>query len=96
MQTVQMTFDLGNYRHTQIYRDGMWAIYEQQHKAADVRRYEVVRLRVVPPTTWPNGTTSPEREIYPSSSEWGRMGWTCFSRAEAETLLAREQQRTDG
>ena len=95
MQPLETTFDLGNYRHTQLYREGMWAIYEQRHKEADVMRYEVIRIRIAPEKVWPNGSVTPEREAYPGSSVWGRDGWTCFTRQEADTLLAREQRRTD-
>ena len=47
MQPIALQFDEGNYRYTQIAREGEVAIYEQRHKEADVVRYEVVKIRVV-------------------------------------------------
>jgi len=87
MQPISTTFTDRQFSYTQIEREGNIAIYAQQYKDnPKVTRYEVVRLRVVPPTTWPNGDVSPEREVYPSSSQWGTMGWTCFSLPEAQAL----------
>ena len=84
MQPVDVTFDLGNYRYTQIERMGDIAVYRQEHKQALVTRYEVVRIRVMPEHTWPNGDVTPEHEFYPSASAWGREGWTCFTLEEAQ------------
>lgn len=86
MQPVDVTFDLGNYRHTQIARTGDIAVYRQEHKQALVSRYEVVRIREMPEHTWPNGAVTPEHEYYPSASAWGREGWTCFTLEEAQAL----------
>ena len=97
MQPIATDFSEGNYQYTQLARQGMWAIYRQQHRQAPVMRYEVIKIRVVPETVWPNGTTTPEREVYPGASTWGRAGWTCYSLAEAQALLAAwttEEQET--
>lgn len=88
MQTIDLEFDLGNYRHTQIERHGDLAIYRQQHKEADVARFEVIRIRIERERVWPDGHVTPEREAYPGSAQWGTYGWTCHTLAEAQTLLA--------
>jgi hypothetical protein len=41
--------------------------------------FEVVRIRIAEAHTWPNGTVSPRREVYPSATEWGKRGWTFTS-----------------
>ena len=92
MQPIDTAFDEGRFRYTQLERRGDIAIYEQQHKENPaIIRYEVVRIRVSPPTTWPNGNVSPEREVYPGASVWGRLGFTCFTLEEARALAARLQ-----
>jgi hypothetical protein len=89
MQPLDTAFEEGRFRYTQLERQGDIAIYEQQHKEnPTVIRYEVVRIRVVPETLWPNGRTTPEREAYPGASSWGRLGFTAFSLDEARTLAA--------
>lgn len=67
----------------QVARHGMLAIYEQT-RADGPARYEVIRIRVEGPTTWPSGKTSPRREVYSSSEQWGTHGWTCLTLDEAE------------
>jgi len=89
MQPIATVFEEGRFRYTQLERHGDIAIYQQQHKEdPTVIRFEVVRIRVSPPTTWPNGNVTPEREVYPGASAWGRLGFTCFTLEEARTLAA--------
>ena len=89
MQPIDTAFEEGRFRYTQIERQGDVAIYEQRHKEnAEVRRFEVIRIRVQPEHTWPSGQTTPEREAYAGSSSWGRLGFTCFTVEEARTLAA--------
>jgi hypothetical protein len=89
MQPLDTAFEEGRFKYTQIQREGDIAIYEQVHKEnPKVVRYEVIRIRVSPPTTWPNGHVTPEREVYPGASAWGRLGFTAFSLDEARTLAA--------
>jgi hypothetical protein len=89
MQPIDIAFDEGRFRYTQIERQGDVAIYEQQHKEnSKVVRFEVIRIRVQPEHTWPSGQTTPEREAYAGASSWGRLGFTCFSLEEARTLAA--------
>jgi hypothetical protein len=96
MEPLATEFDDRTYHYTQLERHGNLALYEQRHKELEaVRRYEVVRIRERPAHTWPNGTTSPAREAYPSTTAWGRDGWTCFSRMEAQALLARLLREED-
>ena len=89
MQPIPLEFIEGHYAYTQLTRQGMLAVYQQAHATSRICRYEVVRLRVAAAHTWPNGTTSPEREVYPGASRWGIDGWTHHTRTAAEAHLAR-------
>ena len=88
MESIPCEFEDRIFHYTQEWRQGMWAIYRQTHKESRAARFEVVRLHIQPAHTWPNGQTTPEKEGYPGASLWGREGWTCFERAEADTLVA--------
>ena len=89
MQPIDTAFEEGRFRYTQLERQGDIAIYRQEHKEnPKVVRYEVIRIRIAPEHTWPNGNTTPEREAYPGASVWGRLGFTCFTVEEARTLAA--------
>ena len=87
MQPIASTFTDRTFVYTQVERQGDVAIYEQRHKESDVTRYEVVRIRVAPAHTWPNGTASPEREVYPGSGHWGSAGWTLYRLSDAQALV---------
>lgn len=90
MQPIATEFAEGNYRYTQIERQGDVAIYRQTHKEnPKVIRYEVVRIRVAPAHTWPNGMVSPEREVYPGSKQWGNLGFTCYSIDQSMAVVRR-------
>jgi len=94
MQQVADAFTEGAYRYEQVTRQGDWAIYRQTHREnAAVQRYEVVRIRVVKAHTWPNGTETPEHEGYPGATRWGVDGFTVYTLAEAESLLAELQTK---
>jgi hypothetical protein len=88
MQQLAREFTEGNYRYTQVMRQGMRAIYAQHHQHAPVTRYEVVTIRIIPETVWPDGHVTPVHEGYPGSRAWGTHGFTCYTLREAETLLA--------
>jgi hypothetical protein len=93
MQPIDTSFADRRYTYTQLERQGDIAIYEQRHKEnPTVVRYEVVRIRVRPAGVLPDGRPVPERESYPSSSEWGRYGFTCMDVPEARALAATLRQ----
>ena len=88
MQTMLTDFEDRIFSYHQLSRHGMLAIYVQLHKVSGTLRYEVIRLHVAKAHTWPNGTTTPEHEAYPSSGAWGKAGWTFGTRNAAERKLA--------
>jgi hypothetical protein len=101
MESLVESFEEGRYRYRQIDRQGSLAIFEQRHKDNPrVVRFEVIRIRIQRAHTWPDGTTTPEKEAYPPSSAWGRDGWTFFTldaaRAHLQILLQRERATAGG
>jgi len=83
MQELALRFTAGQFTYTQVQRVGQWAVYEQQSQHGGHSHFEVIRIGVAPAKTFPNGQTYPEREVYPNSEQWGRNGWTFYTRIEA-------------
>ena len=77
------------FAYAQIERQDMFAIYSQQHKEGGQTRYEVIRIRIRPEHTWPNGNTTPEHEGYPGPSVWGVDGFTHYTLEGAQQHLAK-------
>jgi len=74
----------------QIKREGDIAIYER--KTGSVTSFEVVRIRGHNGRTFADKETGELRttdpaEYYPSSEEWGRMGWTYSWIEDAENKM---------
>jgi len=86
MQPLLTAFEDRVFRSTHVEREGDMAIFCQTHKESSCHRFEVVKIRVQPAHTWPNGTISAEREAYPGSTSWGALGWTCFTLQAAQEL----------
>jgi hypothetical protein len=81
------------FRYAQIERTGDVAIFTQTHKASGHVRYEVVLIRVQKEHAWPNGNITPEKEAYPGSTSWGRLGQTCYTLPEAQALAETWRQQ---
>jgi len=86
MQPLLTAFDDRVLRYTPVERAGDIAIFCQTHPESHCTRFAVVTIRVQPAHTWPNGTTSPEREAYPGSTSWGALSFTCFTLQAAQEL----------
>jgi hypothetical protein len=95
MQPIPTQFEDRTFRYTQVERHGHLAIYCQEHKQGHVKRYEVVRIRIAPEHQWPDGHVTPEREVYPGSTSWGRDGLSAFTLSQAQMLLAEIHARRD-
>jgi hypothetical protein len=93
MELLATEFEEGRYHFRQLDRQGDIAIYEQQHKDnPKVLRYEVIRIRVQPERTWPDGHVTLEREAYPGASQWGTLAWTFFDLPSAQAHAATLRQ----
>jgi hypothetical protein len=93
MELLPLTFTERGFAYQQIERQGDVAIYRQTNHAGVVR-YEVIRIRIQREHTWPNGTTTPEKEAYPGSNAWGTLAWTLYTLADAQALAQQLQERT--
>ena len=92
MEPLPVSFRDRGFLYDQIERQGDVAIYSQTNHAGVVR-YEVIRIRIQREHTWPNGTTTPEKEAYPGSNAWGTLAWTLYTLADAQALAQQLQQR---
>lgn len=79
----------------QVFRENSIAIYARALPDREPHELELVVIRQKPAATMPNGTVVPEREAYPSNSEWGRWAWSfpIRERAFAFELAARMARR---
>ena len=87
MNPIPVTFRSHGFDYKQVYRDGLWCIFRQTKEGTDIEKYEVIKLKVAPAHTFPNGKSYPEREVYPGSEEWGTYGWTCADLESAHRRL---------
>lgn len=77
----------GTFRYVQVERQGDSAIYRQIHKASQIERFEVIKIRVRPAHAWPDGRVTPEHEAYPGATRWGQEGWTFYGIADAKAKM---------
>ncbi len=86
MEPLAETVKKHGYDYFMVKRDGNVAMYSQFDGDHCVG-YEVFIVKTVTATTWPNGTVSPEREMFPSDCNFGSTAFTSSSREMAETLF---------
>ena len=91
---LPLSFTEKGFVYQQVEREGGMAIYSQTHPGGAVR-YEVIRIRLQREHTWPTGVTTPEKEAYPGSTSWGRLGWTFFGLETARAKLLALQGQPD-
>ena len=88
MEPLPLSFRDRGFLYEQVERQGEVALYSQTNHSGIVR-YEVIRIRIQREHTWPNGTTTPEKEAYPGSNSWGTLAWTFFSKSRCQSQTAR-------
>ena len=101
MKLLPETFTKKSFLHQQVWREGNVAIYKR-FKEGGTPHYETIIIREVSASSYSVDevkagqfkTRVIERErgeVYPSSEQWGYMGWTYGSyeeaRARAQKLL---------
>jgi len=68
------------FTYTQVEREGDIAIFCQAHKAYRSQRFEVVKIRVQPAHTWPNGPRARSAKRIPAATvgaPWGGRASPC-------------------
>jgi hypothetical protein len=78
MRILETEFDHNGWHFRRVAREDMVAIYHRKRIGENAEHWEVIRIRVRPPTEI-NGVQYPERESYPCSEDWGTHGFTCLS-----------------
>lgn len=84
---LSFPFDRGGYRHVLLARVDRVCLVERTSRHPDSRgsvHYEVVVLRPLAARVGPREQVLPACEAYPSSTAWGRMGWTYTTQGAAE------------
>ena len=79
IKRLPVTFSKYGYTLELVQRGQNKAIYSQSIGTRQIA-YEILKIRVHPAHY--NDfcrRNEPEAEIYPSSEQWGRMGWTCIT-----------------
>jgi hypothetical protein len=97
LMTLPVQRPYNGYTLRQVKRVNNWAIYDM----GDNTHFEVVRIRVRDVSTMGGGGANFQREgythieVYPSSEEWGKRGYTCTS-LEAATKKLEEKTKKCG
>lgn len=91
MKLLPKDFKKNNFHHKQIHREGNLAVYERYWTPSEEphKHYEVIKIQHKKERTFPNGTTYPECEAYPSDAHWGTYGFTCLTKDQAYNRLER-------
>jgi hypothetical protein len=86
MKKIEKTIVKKGFKYTQIKRDGSKAIFLQERDDKDsvLKKYEVIVIKTHDGYEI-GGNKIPPSEIYPSSTQWGTLGWTFDSLHDAET-----------
>ena len=71
MKTLSMEIPHDGQILHQIWRKGRIAVY-----ARPMGNLELIFIREVSSKILPGGTVLPDREVYPSPSEWGKLAWS--------------------
>ena len=77
MKPLDLEISYAGHYSVQIWREGDVAVYARsltpKHQPHEL---ELVFIKSVPDTTWPDGRVTPAHEAFPGPSEWGRMGFS--------------------
>jgi hypothetical protein len=77
MKKLEKTFTKKGFKYTQIKREGNFAIYQQDSltEGAVTPSFEVVEIKSHDGYEI-GGQKIAASEVYPSTSQWGNIGWT--------------------
>ena len=92
MRELEFPFNRSGFCYEPIDRTGMVCLVRvTRFPPFKAWCYEVVRLKIEPDKTFPNGYFTPEHEAYPSSEEWGENAFT-YRPAQLEAAQNRCEQ----
>jgi hypothetical protein len=77
MKKIETKFTKKGFKYTQVVRKGDKAIFTQERteKGSIIKNYEVVVIKKHNGYEI-GGNIIPPSEVYPSSTQWGTLGWT--------------------
>ena len=84
MHTLPREWSMGSWVYTQVDRAGDVAVYRQKHREGTAVRFEVIIAQHYPERQTKRGVVLEAGEYYPSSSQWGKAGWTFYTLEEAQ------------
>jgi hypothetical protein len=84
MKKIETVFTKKGFKYTQVVRKGDKAIFTQERaeKGSVMKNYEVVLIKKHNGYEI-GGSVIPPSEVYPSSTQWGALGWTFQSIEDA-------------
>lgn len=89
MRKLDNEVSINGHKYELYLRDENIVVYKQFDKKTDVLvGYEVFEVQVRPEEVF-NGTVIPEREVFPSTTNWGLTAWTLRSTCTHEDILKR-------
>jgi len=93
MKKLEKKFKSRGYWHEQVARHGRLAIYKRYPVKSETKdhHYEVIKIGKHNGYNLGGSYITPA-ETYPSSSMWGRCGWTCQDLEAAEDHLEELQK----
>jgi hypothetical protein len=93
IEIAPIEFTLGEFTFTQVKREGMVAIYKQTLSASGTKiAFETVVLKGQLPKTIQiagKDVNYAHKEVYPSSAQWGRRGWSYVNLQFAEVQMTK-------
>jgi hypothetical protein len=77
MKPLELEFAFAGHWLRQIWRKEHVAVYERSlSKEKPAHELELIIVRIKGESRTPSGDIVPQREAYPSASEWGTYGWS--------------------
>jgi hypothetical protein len=76
LEPLASEFRFAGHTLKQVFRENSIAIYARARPNSEPHELELVVIRQKKAGILPNGAVIPEREAYPSSSEWGTWAWS--------------------
>ena len=88
MKVLDKEFTNRDIKYKQIYREGVYAIYETTslNNRFPVH-WEVIEIEKHKAFQFLGKPYVPEGEQYPHPNDWGKMGYTCLTRQDAYARL---------
>jgi hypothetical protein len=96
MERLPDAYRKNSYDFRLVERVGDVAIYEQREPSnGRLLCYEVFIIQAQKAALMPSGRTSVVKEVPPSSTTWGELGFSCWTLEAAKVRMAELQQKLE-